>query len=154
MRGPVNGSEIRSVIKLTLIIADDDPAMRQILRLLAEDLGAQVLAEADNGRVAIELAEFHKPEMLLLDVCMPVMGGLIAARHLRQRLPDLCIIVLSHNCHTAYAEEALNVGAKAFITKGSLMTDLQPAIEKVMSGGIFVSPRIDFSLRPIQRMLP
>ncbi|HEX4749756.1 MAG TPA: response regulator transcription factor [Bryobacteraceae bacterium] len=124
-----------------LVIADDDPAIRQILRDLAENLGAQVLAEADNGRVAIEHVQRLQPNVLFLDVSMPVMGGFPAARFLREHQPELSIIIISQYQQKACAEEALQLGAKAYVTKGSLVTDLGPAIETVLAGGTFVSPR-------------
>lgn len=127
---------------LRLIIVDDDPEIRRILRLLVERLGAEVLAEADNGQAAIEEAERLHPQIMLLDVSMPVMGGIAAARHLKVHLPDLRIILVSQYKQKVYAEEALGIGAKGYILKGSAARELGPAIEKVMDGGTFVSAAI------------
>ena len=127
---------------LSLVIADDDPTMRQILREVVEDLGAEVLGEADNGRGAIEEAERHHPQVMLLDVSMPVMGGLPATRYLREHQPELSIILVSQYNHKVYADEALESGARGYIVKGCLATELQPAVEAVMHGGTFVSPHV------------
>jgi DNA-binding NarL/FixJ family response regulator len=124
-----------------LVIADDDPAVREILRALAESLGAQVLAEADNGRLAIEHVQRLHPTILFLDVSMPIMGGFPAARFLREHEPGLGIVIISQYQQKAYAEEALQLGVKAYVTKGSLTADLGPAIDAVLAGGTFVSPR-------------
>ena len=83
--------------------------------VLAEGLGGEVLAEADNGRSAIEEAERHHPELMLLDVSMPVMGGLPAARYLHEHLPDLSIIFVSQYSWKVYAEEALESGARGYV---------------------------------------
>jgi DNA-binding NarL/FixJ family response regulator len=125
-----------------LIIVDDDPGIREALRSLVEDLGAHVLAEADNGHSAIEQAERHHPQLILLDVSMPVMGGLPAARYLREHIPDLRIILVSQHNQKVYADEALHIGARGYIVKAAAATELGPAIKIVMDGGTFVSPRL------------
>lgn len=125
--------------RIGLIIVDDDPAIRQILRTLVEDLGAEVLAEADNGRSAIEQAERFHPQLMLLDVTMPVMGGFPVIRYLREHLPELGIILVSQHSEKVYAEEALEIGAKGYIVKGSLASELGPAMATVMEGGTFMS---------------
>ena len=125
-----------------LIIVDDDPCIRDALRSLAEDLGADVLAEADNGQGAITQAERHHPQLILLDVSMPVMGGFPAARYLREHIPDLLIILVSQHNQRVYADEALQIGAQGYIVKAAVATELGPAIRAVMEGGTFVSPRI------------
>jgi DNA-binding NarL/FixJ family response regulator len=125
-----------------LVIADDDPTIRQIVRSLVEDLGAQVLAEADNGRAAIEQAERHHPELMLLDVSMPVMGGLPATRYLHEHFPELNIILVSQYNGKVYAEEALECGARGYIVKGCLPSELERALDAVRHGGTFVSPHV------------
>jgi YesN/AraC family two-component response regulator len=97
---------------LLLIIVDDDEAIRQRLRTIAETLGAEVLAEADNGRVGIEQAEILRPELVLLDVSMPVMGGFAAARQLRARMPELRTIFVSQHSEPVYVEEAFGMGGE------------------------------------------
>ena len=125
-----------------MIIVDDDPAIRDILRSLVEGLGADVLAEADNGRGAIEEAERHRPQLMLLDVSMPVMGGFPAVRYLREHIPELRIILVSQHNQKVYADEAMQLGAKGYVVKAAVATELGPAIHTVMNGGTFVSSRI------------
>jgi DNA-binding NarL/FixJ family response regulator len=125
-----------------LMIVDDDPGIRQALRMLAKACGAEVLAEADNGRTAIEQAEIYRPEMMLLDVSMPVMGGFPAAKYLREHLPELQIILVSQYNQKAYAEEALEIGVRGYIVKSAAASELEPAIHAVLDGGTFVSPTI------------
>jgi DNA-binding NarL/FixJ family response regulator len=125
-----------------LIIVDDDPSIRRMLRSLVENLGAEVLAEADNGRGAIEQAERYRPEVMLLDVSMPVMGGIPAAAYLHEHHPELNIILVSQYSHKVYAEEGLHAGAKAYVVKGSLVIEIEEAVAAVLNGGTFVSPRL------------
>jgi two-component system nitrate/nitrite response regulator NarL len=130
--------------KIRLIIVDDDAAIRYGLRAVAEDLGAEVLAEAENGRIGVEQAERLRPELVLLDVSMPVMGGFAAARQLRACLPEVRIIFVSHHRERAYIEEALQLGVHGYIWKQEAATELGHAMETVMSGGSFVSPLAKF----------
>jgi DNA-binding NarL/FixJ family response regulator len=122
-----------------LMIVDDDPGIRQALRMLANAFGAEVLAEADNGRAAIEQAEICRPEMMLLDVSMPVMGGFSTAKYLRDHIPELQIILVSQYNQKLYAEEALEIGVRGYIVKSAAA---RPAIHAVLHGGTFVSPSI------------
>jgi DNA-binding NarL/FixJ family response regulator len=131
-----------SMHHVRLIRVDDDPGIREVLRALLDNAGAEVLAEADNGRSGIEEAERHHPELILLDVSMPVMGGFPAARYLRQHNPELKIILISQYNQKAYADEALQIGARGYIVKGSLATEIAPAIDAVVAGGTFVSARV------------
>ena len=136
-----NGSPaIEPIEGVRLVIVDDDPIIRQALRLIAEELGAQVLAEADNGRSAIEEAERHHPQLMLLDVSMPVMGGLPATRYLHQHFPELDIIMISQHNRKVYAEEALESGARGYVVKASVATELESAVRTVLHGGTYVSP--------------
>jgi len=132
------------MVNVRLIIVDDDPATRGVLRLLAEELGAEVVAEADNGQTAIEQAVHHPAQLMLMDVSMPVMGGFPAARYLRAHIPQMQIIFMSQHNQKAYADEALELGAKGYLVKASVAADLGPAIQKVLDGETFVSSRVQF----------
>ena len=122
-----------------LIIVDDDPLIRSGLRTLVEALGMEVIGEADNGQSGIERAESLRPELILLDVSMPVMGGFAAARELRKLLPELRIIFVSQYNDPAFAEEALRMGAAGYVVKQSATTDLSDAVVAAMAGRTFVS---------------
>jgi DNA-binding NarL/FixJ family response regulator len=113
---------------IRLIIADDDPGIRDALRMIAQDLGAEIIAEADNGRAAIKEAELHHPQIMLLDASMPIMGGFPAAKYLHEHLPDLRVILVSQHNLKAYAEEALEIGAKGYLVKAAVVRELGLAI--------------------------
>ena len=127
---------------LRRIIVDDDPEIRRILRLLTEELGAEVVGEADNGQSAIQEAERLHPQVMLLDVAMPVMGGIAVARYIKEHLPDVRVILVSQYKQKVYAEEALDLGVKGYILKGSAAKELGPAIDTVMEGRTFVSAAV------------
>jgi len=131
------------MLNVRLIIVDDDAATRAVLRLLAEEMGAEVVAEADNGQTAIEQAVHHPAQLMLLDVSMPVMGGFLAARYLRAHLPQMQIIFMSQHSQKAYADQALELGAKGYLVKAGVAADLGPAIQKVLNGETFVSSRVE-----------
>jgi DNA-binding NarL/FixJ family response regulator len=125
---------------LRVIVVDDDPEIRAGLRGLIESLGALVVGEAENGRSGIEQARRLRPELILMDVTMPVMGGFAAARELRHIMPQLAIIFVSQHNDRIYAEEALSIGASAYVVKHNAGIDLPRAFDAVISGHTFVSP--------------
>jgi DNA-binding NarL/FixJ family response regulator len=108
--------EDQSMSRPRLLIADDHESMRYMFKLLAE-AECEVVGEAENGQEAVEAAERLSPDLLLMDVSMPVMGGFEAARLLRERLPELCIILMSQHAQRAYADEALRLGVKGYVLK-------------------------------------
>jgi len=114
--------------KLTrLVIADDSPHARNGQRaILAMQPGIEVIAEAADGREAICLVEKSHPDGVLLDVRMPVMDGLDAARRIKSRWPEIKVIVLS--MYATYREEALAAGADAFLVKGCPVEELLNAV--------------------------
>ena len=138
----ISRSSSTAMTDIRVIIVDDDPVIRRNLRALAEKLGAYVMAEAENGYGAIDEVERHHPELLLLDISMPVMGGFPALRHLREHTPELRVILVSQFNQSVYAQEALQAGARGYVVKAAAATELGPAIDTVMAGGTFVSPNV------------
>jgi CheY-like chemotaxis protein/two-component sensor histidine kinase len=124
------------------LIADDHETMRYVLRQALEP-HCLVVGEAANGREAIEAAEQLRPDMVLLDISMPVMGGFEAARVLRDRLPETPIIFASQHADPAYVEEAFRVGARGYVVKRTASTELPEAVRVVLGGGVFRSPTIN-----------
>ncbi len=125
---------------MQLLIVDDDRSIREMLRMLVQDMDCYVVGEADNGRSGIDEAERLQPQVMLLDVSMPFMGGFDAARTLKRRLPELRIIFVSQHSERIYAEEAFRCGAKGYVLKRAAATELPNAIRAVMSGQVFRSP--------------
>lgn len=123
-----------------MLIADDHAQMRYVLRQMVE--GWEVVGEAENGQQAVAAAEKLLPDLILLDVSMPVMNGFEAARLLRKRLPDLQIIFISAHVDRAYADEAFQIGAQGYVVKRALATELAEALRAVQANQTFHSPLI------------
>jgi Response regulator containing a CheY-like receiver domain and an HTH DNA-binding domain len=108
----------------TVLIADDHQLLRQALRRAMEDAGLIVLGEAGDGAEAVQLVDELRelrPELVIMDVTMPVLGGIEATRRLHAAYPELPIVVLTMHDEEALREEALRAGASAFLTKDSSM---------------------------------
>ena len=108
----------------TVLIADDHQLLRQALRRAMEDAGLIVLGEAGDGEEAVQLVDKLRPELVIMDVTMPVLGGIEATRRLHAAHPDLPIVVLTMHDEEALREEALRAGASAFLTKDSSMQEV------------------------------
>ena len=108
----------------TVLIADDHQLLRQALRRAMEDAGLVVLGEAGDGAEAVQLVDELRPELVIMDVTMPVLGGIEATRRLHAAHPDLPIVVLTMHDEDALREQALRAGASAFLTKDSSMQEV------------------------------
>ena len=117
--------------------------MRRGLRLLLErQPGFTVVAEAADGREAVEQAEAAKPDVVVLDIAMPNLGGIEAAQRINAVLPQTAIVVLSMHADEGYVLRALKAGVKGYLLKDSAETDLIDAIKAVHEGKAFFSPEI------------
>ena len=101
-----------------VLLVDDNQGFRHELRLLLEDCGIEVVAEGENGQQAVELASRTDADVVLMDLRMPVMDGLEAARALRDRAPALPVIILSAYEDPALKSEAAAASAYAYLVKG------------------------------------
>lgn len=126
-----------------ILLADDHTVLRAGLKvLLQRQAGFQVVAEARDGRETIELAQRYTPDIVLLDIAMPNLSGIEAARQIAARHPDIGIIVLSMHADESYLLRALKAGAKGYLLKDSEEIDLIRAIYAVYEGKAFFSPAI------------
>lgn len=127
---------------LRVIIVDDNEPFRQCLRSITESCGAEVVAEAEDGQMGVETAERIGPDLVLLDITMPVMNGFAAAKRLRERLPLVRIIFVSQHQERIYADKAFESGADGYVLKRAAAKDLAAALEAVFSRRTFLSPSI------------
>jgi DNA-binding NarL/FixJ family response regulator len=126
---------------LHILIADDHGIVRSGIRMLIDrQQGMHVVAEAEDGIQAVELAQATRPDVAILDVSMPRMTGLQAAREIRSRLPGTSVLLLSMHDDERYVFDAVDVGAAGYVLKRSADTDLIDAIQAVARGEQFVSP--------------
>ena len=121
-----------------VILADDNAQIREVLRRFLE-CDWEVVGEAGNGQEAIDLCERLQPDVVLLDVTMPVLGGFEAAQTIKQRFAGIRILFVTQHSHKLYAEKAFNVGANGYVLKGKVHRDLADAIRLVSAGGTFAS---------------
>jgi DNA-binding NarL/FixJ family response regulator len=122
--------------RATVLIVDDDALMRYALtRELAREF--DVVGEAADGREAVHMAERLRPDVVLLDVSMPVMGGFEAAKELRRLLPETVIIFVSSHADPTYEDEALGTGAVGYVAKNAASARLCQAIRTALTGSPF-----------------
>jgi len=126
---------------LHILIADDHGIVRSGIRMLIDRQdGMRVVAEAEDGLQAVDLAQSTRPDVAILDVSMPRMTGLQAAREIRSRAPDTSVLLLSMHDDERYFFDAVDVGAAGYVLKRAADTDLIDAIQAVARGEQFVSP--------------
>ena len=126
--------------KTKIIIVDDHSLFREGMKLLIEMEGiGQVIAEADNGQVFMDLLENQNPDLVLMDIEMPVMGGLEACIKAKVIRPDLKILVLTMLSEKDHYTEMINAGAMGFIVKTSGKQELEKAIKTVIEGESYFS---------------
>jgi DNA-binding NarL/FixJ family response regulator len=129
--------------KIRILLADDHTVVRKGLRLLLESQpGFDVIADACDGRETVALAEQHLPDVVVLDVAMPILNGIEAARQISSKFPSTAIVFLSMHSDEGYVLKALKSGARAYLLKDSAEHDLIAAIKAVCEGKAFFSPAI------------
>ena len=128
---------------IRVLLADDEPLVRAGIRaVLAADPGIEVVAEADNGRVAVELAVAHRPDVVLLDIVMPVLDGLAAAAELTRTVPAAGVLMLTTFSADEHIAAALAGGARGFLLKSGDPQDLFAGVRAVAGGAAFLSPKV------------
>jgi DNA-binding NarL/FixJ family response regulator len=133
--------------KIRILIVDDHPLLRQgILALIADEQDMTVVAEAADGREAIQQFRTHHPDVTLMDLQMPEMNGLDAMISIRGEFPEARIIVLTTYTGDMQARRALQAGARAYLLKNSLHKELLDTIRAVHAGRKALSPEISFQL--------
>jgi DNA-binding NarL/FixJ family response regulator len=129
--------------KIRILLADDHTVMRAGLRLLLErQPDMVVVAEAADGRQALELLETETPDVAVVDIAMPILNGIEATRQIAAKHPELPVVILSMHSDESYVMRALKAGAKAYLLKDSAEADLIRAVRTVREGKSFFSPAV------------
>jgi DNA-binding NarL/FixJ family response regulator len=131
------------VSRTRILIADDHAIVREGVRALltaADDF--EVVAEASGGREAIALAVEREPDVILMDIAMPDLGGLEATLEIRKRVPSARVVVLSQYGDAEYVKRFLKAGASGYVLKQAAGADLVAAIRAVMRGGLVLDPEV------------
>lgn len=125
---------------IRVLIADDHAVVREGIRhVLAFEDGFEVVGEAANGAEAVDLAAALQPDVIVLDLTMPVLTGLQAATRILERVPDARILVLSIHDHEEYILQSVRAGAQGYLRKDSSPSELRGAIRVIHEGGTFFS---------------
>jgi two-component system response regulator NreC len=128
---------------LHIVLADDHTLFRQGLRrVLEEQAGWQVVAEASDGAEAVRLALEHEPHLVILDIAMPRLNGVEATRQIARRLPDVRVLIVSMYSDDLYVTQALQAGAHGFVLKDSADADLVRAVRDLAAGTSYFSPAV------------
>ena len=133
---------------ITVLLAEDHLIVREGFRgLLKGERDIEIVGEAENGRLAVQLTKKLRPAVVVMDIAMPQLNGLEAARQIMEALPATRIIILSAHSDDAYVEQATAAGAVGYLIKQTSSHDLCTAIREVHAGKTFFSPSIGKQLK-------
>jgi two-component system response regulator NreC len=129
--------------KLRILLADDHIVMRTGLRALLErQPNLEVVGESENGRETVELAASLRPDVVVMDVGMPVLNGIEATQTIVTQCPTVAVVILSMHADESYVMRALKAGARGYLLKDSAAADLIGAIQAISQGKSFFSPKV------------
>lgn len=138
--------------RITVLLADDHTIVRQGLRKLLEiESDIEVIGEAKNGREAVSLAKTLSPDVVLLDIAMPLLNGLEALRQIHKAVPASKVLILSAHRDDAYIDQVMALGGSGYLIKQTSAQMLSMAIRKVKEGLTFVSPEVEKRLRAMNQ---
>ncbi|MBF0501423.1 MAG: response regulator transcription factor [Candidatus Riflebacteria bacterium] len=130
-------------MEIRILLADDHKILREGLKnLLDKHSGIKVVGEASDGMQAIELADQLNPQVIIMDISMPLLNGIEASRKILQKNSDIHIIALSMHSDRRFVIEVLKAGVKGYVLKDSAFEELYKAINTVLSGQVFLSSAI------------
>jgi DNA-binding NarL/FixJ family response regulator len=125
-----------------ILLADDHALIRQGLKALLEKQGFQVVAEASDGQEALRWVEKTKPDVAIMDISMPILNGVDAARELKKSSPKTKVILLTQHDEDQYVTESLRAGVTGYVLKSQAADALAHAIQEVRRGSVYLSPSI------------
>jgi len=130
-------------MKIRILLADDHAVVRQGFKMiLAAQADMEIVGEAGNGREAVELAEGLQPDVVVMDVAMPELNGIEATRRLADSSPRTRVLALSMHKDSVYVREILRAGARGYLLKDAIASDLLAAVRAVARGEGYLSPGV------------
>jgi DNA-binding NarL/FixJ family response regulator len=127
----------------TIFLADDHTIVREgLAKVLEGEPDFQVVGQAENGREAITRVEQLRPDIVIMDIAMPMLNGIEATRHIKKVSPKTRVIILSMHSHDRYISELFSLGASGYLLKNSTGTDVIKAIRAALDGDTYLSPSI------------
>ncbi len=128
---------------INIVIADDQEIVREGLKMiLSLNEEIQIIAEASNGKELLNLVDLNKPDVVLMDIRMPEMDGIEATRHLKEKYPDIKIVILTTFNEDEYIFEGLKNGADGYILKDSGSKEIIAAIKSAVQGDMLLNPKV------------
>ena len=128
-------------MKPKVVLADDHTIVTEGLKALLEP-EFQIVAKVDNGRAAIKAVRNFNPDVIILDISMPLLNGIDTAREIRKFDPKIKIVFLTMHTELAYVQEAFDAGASGYVIKHSASIDLQLAIRRALLGRTYITPGV------------
>jgi len=124
---------MQALILRVLVVDDSEIVRRGICRILQSQVDIEIVCEASDGADAVRRVREHKPDVVLLDITMPVMNGFEAARRIKHEFPSTLILVVSQSDSAPFAREAIAAGASGYVVKSNASTELIPILRKTVS---------------------
>jgi two-component system, NarL family, response regulator NreC len=135
--------EIVGMDQIRILLSDDHNILRDGMRLLLErQPGFVVVGEASDGRETLDLVQNHLPDVVVMDIAMPNMNGIEATRRITEKHPRMGVVILSMHYDESYVIRSLKAGARAYLLKDAVKSELIGAIHAVAEGRSFFSPKI------------
>jgi len=131
---------------ITIVLADDHQILRESVRKSFESAGESVIGEASNGEDAIRLAEQLRPDVVLMDISMPVLDGVTATRRITESVPDTRVVVLTMHDDIDRTRQALEAGAVGYLSKGCSFADVLETFRAAAAGETGLSPALASSM--------
>ncbi len=130
-------------MSIRIVLADDHRLIREGLRsLLENDFGMEVVGQADNGEMAVQMVKELSPEIVIMDLAMPGLDGIAATSQIVKKFPSVKVIALSMHSNRLFVDGILKAGAVAYLLKESASMELDNAISTVLANEIYLSPKI------------
>ena len=127
---------------IKILLADDHALLREGLRKSFESAGDNVVGEASSGEEAVALARALQPQVVLMDLSMPVMDGIEATRRIREEAPSVRVAVLTMHDDIDKTRDAIAAGASAYLSKGTSFTEVRETVQRVAEGDTVLSPAL------------
>lgn len=137
-----------------VLLADDHTILREGIRRGFEAVGHEVIAEASNGAEAVDLARTLRPDVVVMDLSMPVMDGVSATERIRREIPGVKVVVLTMHDDVALTRRALDAGAVGYLSKGCSLVEMISTVESVVVGDTGLTPALASGMLEAVRKAP